>query len=324
MSFSQKTKKEICNIKIEQANIPAVLCGAILSSGSLVIGDGGITFTVSSENKNYIEYFKTLLKMYKPQVSFKENTENVNFKQKERIDVKVDSASGREILTELGILSFSKDGNMVINRIGAKHLTIEEQDRILFLVGMFLGCGSVSIPESLDVNDFSKTVKNSGYHLEWNVQSLEQVDYIRELLAGLDIISRTVERNESYVVYIKEAESISMILGLFGAHKAVLELENERAGREMRNLVNRQANCISANIDKSINAAIAQLNAIETIRQTVGLESLPEPLLDVALARIANPEGSLNDIIEVLPTKVSKGAVSQRFKKIMDIAKEIG
>ena len=92
----------------------------------------------------------------------------------------------------------------------------------------------------------------------------------------------------------------------------------------MRNLVNRQSNCISANIDKSINAAIVQLEAIETIKNTVGLEALPDSLLDVALARLANPEGSLSDISSVLPTKISKGAVSQRFKKIIEIAKEVG
>ena len=67
-----------------------------------------------------------------------------------------------------------------------------------------------------------------------------------------------------------------------------------------------------------------QLEAIETIKNTVGLEALPDTLLDVALARLANPEGSLNEICEVLPTKISKGAVSQRFKKIIEIAKEVG
>ena len=324
MSFSLEVKKEICQHEVDQSCLPALLCGAILSSGSLVLAQGGVTFTISSENKIFIEYFKKLATDYYGKIEFKENTENVNFKQKERIDVKVDNQSGREILTQLGILTFNNDGNFVINRMGGKHLTIEDNSKISFLIGMFLGCGSISIPESIDMNNFSKSVKNSGYHMEWNVQSQEQAWYLRELLAHFDIISRTVERNESFVVYIKEAESISSLLGLFGAHKALLMLENERAGREMRNLVNRQTNCISANINKSVNTALAQLKAIETIRQTVGLEALPDNLLEVALARIANPEGSLDEIREVLDVKVSKGAVSQRFKKIMEIAKEVG
>lgn len=323
MSFSLDVKKEICNNTRNDGGESALLCGAILSSGSLVLSESGITFTMSSENSVFIDFAKNLIKRYYPHVIIKENISNVHFKQKERTELKVDSESGRQILTDLGIISFSKEGNFVINRVGGSYLTIEKQDKIDFLTGMFLGCGSVSIPESIDVKDISKSVKNSGYHLEWNVQSLSQAEYISSLLAEEDVLSRIVERNDTYVVYLKEAESISHILGLFKANKAVLDLENERAGREMRNLVNRQANCIAANIDKSINAAIKQLEAIETIKQTIGLESLAEPLFDVALARLANPEGSLSEICEVLPTKVSKGAVSQRFKKIIEIAKEV-
>jgi len=324
MSFSLEVKKEICKQNIEGTSVQSLLCGAILSSGSLVLGSGGVTFTISSENQAYIEFFKKLIKKFYPTTSWIENVENVNFKQKERIELKFDSISGRQILAELGIISFSKDGNLQINRLGEQSLTFEEEGKVSFLKGMFLGCGSISIPEAIDVNDFSKKRRNSGHHMEWNVQSREQAEYIIDILSEFDILVRNVNRNDSFVVYLKEADSISSLLGLFGAHKSVLQLENERAGREMRNLVNRQANCISANIDKSINTALKQLEAIETIRQTVGLESLPETLLEVALARLANPEGSLSEISEVLNPKVSKGAISQRFKKIMEIAKEIG
>ena len=221
-------------------------------------------------------------------------------------------------------MEFNTNGEFTINRLGDSALTIEDNAKIAYLKGLFLGAGSISVPAPVDIEDFSKSMKNSGYHMEWVVQSLSQAEKIADLLAQLGIICRTVERGETEVVYIKEADSIATVLGLFGAVKSLLEFENQRAGRQMRNLVNRQANCISANIDKSINAALVQLDAIETIKNTVGLESLPDNLLDVALARLANPEGSLSEICEVLPVKVSKGAVSQRFKKIIEIAKEIG
>ena len=221
-------------------------------------------------------------------------------------------------------MEFNKEGEFTLNRLGDSALTIEDNAKIAYLKGAFLGSGSISVPAPVDVENFSQTGKNSGYHMEWVVQSQAQAENIANLLAQFGIISRSVARGESLVVYIKESDSISSVLGLFGAVKSLLEFENQRAGREMRNLVNRQANCISANIDKTINAAIAQLDAIKVIQDTVGLESLPDTLLDVALARLANPEGSLSDICEVLPVKVSKGAVSQRFKKIIEIAKEIG
>lgn len=324
MSFSQDVKNEICE-NIGEGNNFTLLCGAILSAGSLVLSSGGgLSFTISSENKIFIEYIKKIILKNYPQTKFGESLQNVNFKLKERVELSVDAKTGRQILTDLGIICFSKTGNYEINRLGDSVLTIEKQDKLDFLKGMFLGGGSVSIPEHLDISDFSKQSKTSGYHMEWNVQTNLQADYICNLLAEFDIISRKVERNDSFVVYLKESDSIANILGLFGAHKNYLILENERAGREMRNLVNRQANCISANIDKSVKAAMVQIDAINQISSTIGLESLPESLKEVALARLENPEGSLSDIAESLPVKVSKGAIAQRFKKIIEIAKEIG
>lgn len=322
MSFSLEVKNEICKTK-EINGRDAFICGAILASGSLVIGEQGVSFVLSSENKVFLDYLQNQILENYPQAEFNSKNSNGSFKQKSRIEVSIDAVSGRRILTDLGILSFTKDGNLVIDRLGDSSLTIENEDKISYLKGLFLGGGSVSIPEPVDINDFSKSGKNSGYHMEWTVQTEEQARHISSLLVEFDILSRIVERNQAVVVYIKESEAISTILGLFGAHKGLLALENERAGREMRNLVNRQANCIAANIDKSINAALSQLKAIETIRETIGLESLPDTLLEVALARLANPEGSLAEIGEVLETKISKGAISQRFKKIMEIAKEI-
>lgn len=324
MSFSQDVKNEICVLPGEGNNF-ALLCGMILSAGSLVLSSGGgLSFTVSSENTTFIEFVKKIIMKSYPQAKFNETEQNVNFKQKTRCELAIDHQTGRQILTDLGIISFSKSGNYEINRLGDSVLTIEESDKLDYLKGFFLGAGSISIPEHLDINDMTSQSKTSGYHMEWSVQSSVQADHICNLLAEFDIISRKVERNESYIVYLKEAESISRLLGLFGAHKNLLILENERAGREMRNLVNRQTNCISANIDKSIRAATEQLVAIENIKNTVGLESLSENLQEVALARLTNPEGSLNEIAEVLPVKVSKGAIALRFKKIIEISKEIG
>lgn len=324
MSFSQDVKNEICQSSSKENNF-ALLCGAILSAGSLVLSSRtGLTFTISSENLTFIDFVKNLILKNYPQAKFNESEQNVNFKQKVRCELSVDPIFGRQILTDLGIISFSKSGSYEINRLGDHALVIEREDKLSYLKGFFLGAGSISIPEHLDVQNLSGQTKTSGYHMEWSVQSEVQASYLCELLAEFDIISRKVERNESFVVYLKEAESISKLLGLLGAHKNLLILENERAGREMRNLVNRQTNCISANIDKSIKAATEQISAIENIKNTIGLESLSEGLLEVALARLANPEGSLNDIAEVLPVKISKGAIALRFKKIIEISKEIG
>ena len=159
--------------------------------------------------------------------------------------------------------------------------------------------------------------------MEWVCSNENLAQRISEELSLLGIIPKKVERYESFVVYIKESDSISTLLGLLGAHKSLLELENEKAGRQMRNLINRQANCISANIDKTVKAASEQLEAIEVIKNTIGIEALSEPLQEIALARLSNPDGSLVDIQAVLENKISKGAVSQRFKKLIEISNEL-
>ncbi len=323
MSFSQTVKHEMMTSLLKEHTSSALLCGIVLSSGSLVLGKRGMTFKISSESQEFIDFVKTLIEREYPSVVIELREEDIGFKQKVKLEMTIDPAVGRQILTDLGIISFSKDSSFVISRVGQKHLVIELNGKIDFLKGMFLGGGSVSIPEHIDVGNISKSQRSNGYHLEYDSQDKEQADLISDILAELDIISGQVRRGENFVVYIKEAESISSLLGVFKAYNSVLLLENERAGREMRNLVNRQANCISANIDKSIIAARIQLDAIEKISQNIGIDALPEPLKEVAIARLNNPEGSLADILEELPTKISKGALSQRFKKIIALSEEV-
>ena len=189
-----------------------------------------------------------------------------------------------------------------------------------FLASAFIGSGSVSIPEMQD-NEYKK---NNGYHIEWTCQTLSGANRIAEILAVFDIFAKKVIRNNEQVVYAKEGDTISDILKILGANKAVLVLENYRVSRDVRNLANRQANCTIANIEKSISAAQKQLDAIEIIRQTIGIENLPDTLSEIALARLANPESTLTELGNMLNKPISRGAVNQRFTKLIEIAKEVG
>lgn len=323
MTFSQKVKSEIIEANMDTDNELSMLAGIILSAGSLIITKKAISFCVSSENEKIIEYVQKLISKEEPNTEISVCKIRHNFKSKERTELSIEHYAGERILTKCGILELDSNGNRQINALGGEFLRIENSSKVSFLSGLFLGSGSITIPESIELDKMASSTKSSGYHMDWVVSKNELADLICEELTNFDIFPKKVERNESYVVYLKTSESISELLGVFGAHKCLLEYENLRAGREMRNLINRQANCISANIDKSINAALEQLEAIEIIKNTIGLESLPEVLEEVALARLSNKEGSLNDIIAVLPKKISKGAVSQRFKKLIQIAKEL-
>ena len=145
-----------------------------------------------------------------------------------------------------------------------------------------------------------------------------------KLFSNFDIFPKIVERNEAYVIYLKNSDVICDTLGLFGASKTVLDLMNQRVSRDMNNATNRRINCISANIDKTVNASVKQLKAIETIQNTIGLENLPETLNEAALLRLGNPESSLKDLLSLMEHPVSKGALAQRFDKIIKLSEELG
>ena len=322
MTFSQKVKQELISsftAGVEQS----MLAGILLASGNLIISQSAISFCVSSESESVIEFAQRLILNEEPSAELEISRVRRNFKNKERIELEIDSVSGERVLVKLGILEFDKNGNRQINTLGGNFLRIESDSKLAFLSGLFLGAGSVSVPSSVELEDLNLSTKSSGYHFEWQASNENLANLICEEIAEFDVLPKKVERNDVYVVYLKESEAISNILGLLGAHKCLLEFENERAGRQMRNLINRQANCTMANIGKSINAAMEQLEAIEIIRDTIGIESLPESLMEIALARLSNPEGSLSDIINLLSKKISKGAVSQKFKKLIEISKEL-
>ena len=323
MTFSQRVKAEILAVTSAEESRLSLIAGLVLSCGSLVFRNRRVTFCLASENQSVIDFARSVILAEVPSATFSEEVVKRNFKNKEKLELTIDEDHGEELLLTLGIIVLDKNGNRQISIEPAEFLTLTNEDRIALLKGAFLGAGSVSVPSSIELEEMTKTSKSNGYHFEWAVSSSEFADKIAEVLSLFEIFAKKVERNELYIVYIKESEAISNLIGILGASVCLLSLENDKATREMRNLINRQANCISANIDKSVGAALAQLDAIQIIQNTIGIESLPEPLAEAALARISNPEGSLQDILNVLESKITKGALSQRFKKIIEISKEL-
>ena len=207
---------------------------------------------------------------------------------------------------------------MTISDIGDKAYLKSEIEMKAFLSGLFLGSGSLSVPSE------TTSKKTYGYHFEVNLQTKNQADLVAEIFSNFDIFPKIVERGEEFIVYLKNSETICDALGLFGANKMVLDLMNKKVNRDMNNLMNRQINCISANLDKTVNASLKQVKAIEIIQNTIGLENLPETLCEAALLRLGNPEASLNDLLGLMENKISKGALAQRFDKIIKLSNELG
>lgn len=315
MTFSSKVKNEIINSNIAVGNELSMLCGIILTAGTIVISNKQMSFNVISENYALLKYTKKLIeKMFPQAVIILSEHKN---KAKQRAMLNVDSENAQSILFELGILQRDDFGRVSISLVGDNHLLIEREGRLAYLAGSFLGGGSITVPQE---NATSKT----GYHIEWGFNSSNQASIICDILAGEDIFAKMVERGDNYITYIKGGEKISTVIALMGASNSYLCLESQMVDRQMRNLVNRQSNCISANIDKTVSAGLKQIEAIKIIESTIGLDSLPNSLKEIANIRLANPEASLLELVEIMGNKITKSAINLRLRKIMQIANELG
>jgi DNA-binding protein WhiA len=318
MSFSKNVKDEIIKKNIYKSEAKALVQGLFLSSGSLVISGGKLSFLLSNESENVILFLKQkLIELYG---NFEIDVVQIvkSFKNKERYELSVQEEFNEKILKDLGIVLTNEDGETEFSDVCDKSYLKDNQKMQAFLTGVFLGSGSVSVPSE------STEKRKYGYHFEIVMTSKEQVDLIAEMLSNFDVFPKIVERNELYVLYLKNSELICDTLGMFGANKSLLDLMNQKVSRDVNNNANRQVNCISANIDKAVNAALKQMKAIEILQNTIGIENLPDTLAEAALARISNPEGSLKELLFALDNKISKGALAQRFDKIIKLAEELG
>ena len=182
--------------------------------------------------------------------------------------------------------------------------------RRAFIRGAFLASGSISDPEKF-------------YHFEIVCATMAKAEQLKNIILTFSIDAKIVARKKYFVVYIKEGSQIVDILNVMEAHVALMNLENIRIMKEMRNSVNRQVNCETANINKTVSAAVRQLEDIEYIRDTAGLSSLPDNLYEIAQIRLDRPEATLKELGEALSPPVGKSGVNHRLRKLCAIAERL-
>ena len=153
--------------------------------------------------------------------------------------------------------------------------------------------------------------------------SVYKAEQLQAIINTFDIDAKIVQRKKYYVVYIKEGAQIVEILNVMEAHVALMNLENVRILKEMRNSVNRQVNCETANINKTVNAAVKQIEDIQYIQSTIGFDSLSEGLEDVARLRLEQPEATLKELGMMLTPQVGKSGVNHRLRKLSNLADEL-
>ena len=176
-----------------------------------------------------------------------------------------------------------------------------------YLRGAFLASGSVSDP-------------NKSYHFEIVCRDRKQAECITEIMGHFDISAREVERKNRPVVYLKEGSSIVDVLNIMEAHVALMEFENSRILKDMRNSLNRRVNCETANIDKTVTAAVKQAEDIRTVMGMPEYKKLPQGLRELAQLRLDNPDASLKELGQMCDPPLGKSGVNHRLRKISELA----
>lgn len=161
------------------------------------------------------------------------------------------------------------------------------------------------------------------YHFEIVCASSEAARQIQNVICSFGLDAKIVSRKKSFVVYLKEGAQIVDILNVMEAHVSLMELENVRILKEMRNSVNRKVNCETANINKTVSAAVKQVEDITYLRDTVGFENLPENLVETAYARLDNPEATLKELGEALTPPVGKSGINHRLRRLSEMADKV-
>lgn len=311
MSFSAETKNELARIMPENKECSLCELSAIVKlAGSIqIVGYKKLNIKVITElNSIARKVFKLLKQNFDINTTISVNKNQMLKRNNSYVLVVKNEMGSEKLLRDLGILPLG-DAFYPIDKVPENLLKNDECIRA-FLRGAFLGGGSISDPE-----------KN--YHMEFVTNSEEFASSLRDLINSLGFNSKIVSRKNNYVVYLKESEQISDLLSVIGAHNALLSLQNTKIVKEMRNNVNRIVNCETANLSKTVNAAVRQVENIRFIQETIGINSLPENLQEIARIREEYEDMTLKELGEMLNPPIGKSGVNHRLRKIEEIANKL-
>lgn len=310
MSFSSEVRKELTGVMPEARHcMIAELGGLLLMLGKIEQKEGHLSLSFQTENELIARKYFTILHK-----TFNIDTEVVLIKHRNRQKytylLKIEQPDKVDkILQATTILK--KTRNEAIIREYMDQTVIQSMCcKRAYLRGAFLAGGSVSDPEK-------------GYHLEFVCEQEAHAKYLQQTMEALEMDAKIVTRKAHYVVYLKEGAQIVDLLNIMGAHIALMELENIRIVKEVRNNVNRLVNCETANLKKTVSAAVRQVQDIEYIRDTIGLSSLPENLEQIARYRLEYSSATLKELGELLSPPVGKSGVNHRLKKLSEIANQM-
>lgn len=307
MSFSFDTKKELCRRKID-SKIEALLELSALSRMNAAVRFRGsqVSISFSSENREVIARVTDLARaLYGAELSIS-SRKNAQLRQAPLYSTVlsgevVDRFLSQSALNEFG--AYTQPKERIFGRLQS------QENGCAFLRGAFLGGGSIVDP-------------SKSYHLEIVTPHVQDVWLLHRILEKNGIRASEMERKGVCVVYIKDSEAIADFLVAIGATGAMLRLEDVKAMKDLRNDINRRVNAETANMDKSISASFRQIEAIQVICRTIGIEQLPENLAELCYIRLKNPDSNLRELGAMLSPPIGKSGVNHRMQRILKIAEE--
>ena len=312
MSFSSKVKEELS----KDCNNPRHCCiaetAAIISMCGKVIFDekDRVRIEIHTENVTVArKYFTLLKKTYNINTDISiRHSSSLNKSRSYILSVNDDETARKILMTcrlmkPFGVIEedFSISDSLIIQRECCKRA---------FIRGAFLASGSVSDP-----------VKT--YHFEIVCLSEAKAKQLQMIMETFNINARVIKRRKYFVVYVKDSSQVVDLLNIMGAYNALMDMENVRIVKDMRNNVNRKVNCETANINKTVSAAVKQIEDIRFIQMSSAFDELPESLQEMAELRIRYPEATLAELGQLLDTPVGKSGVNHRLKKISLFADEL-
>jgi len=290
MSFSTEIKEELSKMTnlANKELIKYELIGYLISSNTKVLKNNKMKFSTESEYN--INRFAKLLK-------------NLNIQD---YDISLSGKAYVIIIKTKYLLEFvqiDNDINIIFNE------QIKDLEQIKTLIrGIFLGAGYINQPENK-------------YHLELNLSNETNGNIVTQVLLENDIKGKTIKKKNEFSIYLKDGEEISKFFAFIGSNKGVIKFEEVRVQRQMNNKINRLVNCEAANLNKTINASIEQIEAIKKLQDENKFDQLDDNLKELAMLRLENPNASLIELGEMLSKPVGKSGVNYRLKKIIEIAK---
>lgn len=313
MSFSSTVKNELCRLEhIDSGCLISELAATLCLNGAAAVVPGSEpNIRITTENaafaRRIYSNIKKLCDIY-PEVTIRKSKK---LKKHVSYMLFITSAIGSaKLLERTGVaLETAVEGQPPGFVLAGKNSLKRQCCRKAFLRGAFLAGGSISDPE--------KT-----YHLELTSRTRLQAQELSRILNTFRLNARIIKRKGSYVTYLKEGENIVDFLNIIGAHTALMELENVRILKGMRNTVNRIVNCETANLGKTVDASLRQVENIRYIAENIGLNRLPEGLRDIAEVRLEYSDANLVELGQHLSPPLGKSGVNHRLRKLDQIAEK--